>query len=292
MKNNHRLYYFLALITIIIWSSTFISTKILLTVLSPTEILVYRFILAYLLMFLVYPHIHPIENLKNELKLVLAGISGGSLYFLSENYALGFSLASNVSLLVSTAPILTAFVAHIFLKNEKVKKTVVFGGAVAFVGVALIIFNGKFILKLNPLGDMLAILSALSWAFYSVIIKTLKTRYSSYYITRKIFFYTLLTIIPVLFFSPVSFNPRPLLDWKIALNLVFLAVFASCAAYVVWNKVVWAFGAVKSSNFIYLIPLFTMLESTLFLHEALTVYSITGALLIFTGVYITSRIRL
>jgi len=289
MKQTHRLYYILAIATIVIWSSTFISTKILLGVFTPVEILVYRFTLAYLLMFVVYPHVHRPESLKTELKIALAGLTGGSLYFVAENYALRYSLASNVALLVSTAPILTAIAAHVFLKNEKITRNIIVGCIVAFAGVALVIFNGKFILKLNPLGDFLAVLSAVSWAAYSVIIKKLETKYSTYYITRKIFFYTLVTIVPVMFLSPVSFDLRPLLDWKIALNLVFLTVFASCVAYVVWSKVIWAFGATKANNFIYFIPLLTIFESALLLNERLTVFALTGAALIFAGVYITSR---
>ncbi len=289
MKQTHRLYYILAIATIVIWSSTFISTKILLDVFTPIEILVYRFALAYLLMFFVYPHVHRPESFKTELKIALAGLTGGSLYFVAENYALRYSLASNVALLVSTAPILTAIAAHIFLKNEKITRNIVVGCAVAFAGVALVIFNGKFILKLDPLGDFLAVLSAVSWAAYSVIIKKLDTKYSTYYITRKIFFYTLLTVIPVMFLSPVRFDLKPLLDPKIALNLVFLTVFASCVAYVVWSKVIWAFGATKANNFIYFIPLLTIVESAFLLKERLTLFALAGAALIFAGVYITSR---
>ena len=289
MEKPKARYYILALLTILIWSSTFISTKVLLSVLSPVEILVYRFGFAYLLMFLVYPHVHRIESVKTEVKVALAGLMGGTLYFMAENYALKFSLASNVSLLVSTAPILTAVAAHVFLDNEKITRNIIVGGAIAFAGVGLVIFNGKFILRLNPVGDILAILSALSWAVYSIIIKKLNSKYSTFYITRKIFFYTLITVIPFMFLSPVRTDLRPLLDWKIAGNLLFLTLFASCGAYVVWSKVIWAFGATKANNFIYFIPLLTMLASTLILDEPLTAFALAGASLIFAGVYITAR---
>jgi Permeases of the drug/metabolite transporter (DMT) superfamily len=289
MKLNATRYYILAVLTVIIWSSTFIATKILLGAFTPIEILVYRFVLAYLLMFLVYPHIHRPESLKTELTLLFAGILGGSLYFVAENYALRYSLASNVSLLVSTAPILTAVLAHFFLASEKIRRNAVIGCLVAFSGAALVIFNGHFILKLNPLGDLLALVSSLSWAGYSILIRRLETRRSGYYITRKIFFYTLLTIVPVLFFAPVSFNLTPLLDWKLSLPLLFLTLFASCGAYVVWNKVIWGLGATKANNFIYFIPLLTLSESAILLSEPLTGFALAGAALIFAGVYITSR---
>ncbi len=289
MKQSKARYYIFAVITIVIWSSTFISTKILLDTLSPIEILVYRFTLAYLLMFLVYPHVHRPESLKIELTVFFAGLTGGSLYFLAENYALSFSLASNVSLLVSTAPILTSIAAHFFLKNEKITRNVIVGGLVAFAGAALVIFNGKFILKLNPLGDFLAVASALCWAVYSVIIKRMRSRYSTFYITRKIFFYTIITMIPVLFFSPVRLDIRPLMNLKVAVNLLFLTLFASCMAYVVWSKVIQALGATKANNFIYFIPLLTLVASSVILHESLTVFALAGAALIFAGVYLTSR---
>ena len=289
MKSRTMSYYLLAIITVIVWGSTFISTKILLTAFTPVEILVYRFLLAWLLLFIVYPHVHKPEGLKIELQLLAAGISGGSLYFLAENYALHFSLASNVSLLVSTAPIFTAIGAHFFLKDEKLSIKTIAGALIAFVGAALVVLNGKFILKLNPVGDILAIASAVSWSVYSIIIKRLHSQYSTYYITRKIFFYTILTILPVLFFSPVRFDFSPFLNWKMSLNLLFLTVFASCGAYVVWTRVIGGLGATRANNFIYFIPFLTLIESAIFLAEPLTPFAIAGAALIFLGVYITAR---
>lgn len=289
MKSPKSTAYLFAVLTVIVWSSTFISTKVLLSVFTPVEILVYRFAFAYLLMFILHPHVHRPESLKTELKLLFAGVTGGSLYFVAENYALKFSLASNVSLLVSTAPILTAIVAHLFLKNEKITRNAVVGAIVAFAGAALVILNGEFVLKLNPAGDFLAVLSALCWAVYSIIVRDIDSKYSTYYVTRKIFFYTLITIIPLLFIAPVRLDFAPLLDWKIAFNMVFLTLFASCAAYAAWSKVIWAIGATRANNFIYFIPLLTLVESATFLGEKLTPFALTGAALIFAGVYVTGR---
>jgi drug/metabolite transporter (DMT)-like permease len=289
MKTGKSTTYILAILTIIVWSSTFISTKILLKAFTPIEILFYRFILAYFLMFLVYPRVHRPESLKIELKLLFAGITGGSLYFVAENYALQYSLASSVSLLVSLAPILTAVGAHFFLKDEKLKKNTIVGAIVAFLGAALVIFNGRFILNLNPVGDLLAILSAVAWAVYSIIIRNLGSKHSTYYITRKIFFYTILTILPVLIFSPLRLDFKPFLDPVMSVNLLFLTLFASCAAYVAWSKVIWTLGATKANNFIYFIPLLTLVESGMFLSETITPFALVGAALIFAGVYLASK---
>ena len=291
MKRGIGVTYAIAALVIAIWGSTFISTKVLLASFTPVEILVYRFALAYLVMLAVYPRFHRPEKWQTEIKLALAGISGGSLYFLAENFALRFSYASNVSLLVSTAPILTAILAHFLLKGERLQRRSLAGAAIAFAGAALVILNGAFVLRLNPAGDALAILSALSWAIYSVLIRGLDTKYPSYYVTRKIFFWTLVTTIPFLFAFPVRLDFRPLLDPKIALNLAFLALFASSLAYVAWNRVIWSLGATKANNLIYFVPPVTLAESALLLDEPLTPFALIGAALIFVGVYITSARR-
>ncbi len=279
--------YALAGLVIAIWGSTFISTKILLAAFTPVEIIVYRFAAAYLVMFALYPRFHKPESLKTEITLALAGISGGSLYFLAENFALDYSFASNVSLLVSTAPILTAILAHFFLNGERLGKRAVVGAVIAFAGAGLVILNGKFVLKLNPLGDFLAVLSALSWAVYSVLVRNLDTKRSPYYVTRKIFFWTLVTTAPVLLVSPVRFDLSPLLEPAIFCNLAFLVCFASSLAYVAWNHVIWSIGATKANNLIYFIPLFTLAESVIFLAEPLTPFAIAGAVLIFAGIFVT-----
>ncbi len=283
--------YVLAVGTIVIWSSTFIATKVLLRFFTPIEILVYRFFLAWLLMFLVYPRVHRPESIKNELKMILAGLTGGTLYFVAENWALSYSLASNVSLLVATAPIMTSILAHFMTRTERITRHTAAGGLAAFIGTVLVIFNGAFILKLNPLGDSLALISALSWALYSIIIRGMASRYSTLYNTRKIFFYTLVTVIPVLFFQRPRFDFTPFLDWKVSANLLFLTLFASCAAYVFWTKVVQTLGATRANNFIYFIPLLTLAGSALVLGEPLTLWAVCGAGLIFTGVWITGRGR-
>lgn len=85
---------------------------------------------------------------------VAAGLCGGSIYFITENTALGITLASNVSLIICTAPILTAFLSLLFYRGEKIKPNLIYGSVMALIGVAFVVFNGSFLLKINPLGDM------------------------------------------------------------------------------------------------------------------------------------------
>ena len=179
--------YIIAVAVITVWSTTFVSTKILLHSLSPEEIMFYRHVLAYLVLLAAYPHRHPSGGFREELLFAGAGIFGSTLYFLTENYALKYSMASNVGLLLATTPMLTAIVARFLTTREPFNRQLAAGFCIAFLGVFLVIFNGHFILKLHPIGDFLAIAAALSWAFYSTLVKKIGNRYNGIYITRKIF---------------------------------------------------------------------------------------------------------
>lgn len=288
MKKNTG-YYFVAVFVIFIWSITFISTKVLLKNLNPIEIMFYRYVIAYLTLIIAYPKIHKSSGLREELLFIGAGLFGGTFYFLAENYALKFSLASNVGLLVTAAPLLTAIMAHIFMKEEKVNKRWYFGALIAFIGVFLVMFNGSFVLKLNPIGDFLAILAAFSWAVYSILIKVIGAKYNGIYITRKIFFYSILTMIPALLLTDFRWDNYILFNKSIVFNILFLGVLASSICFVLWNKVILHIGAVKSNNFIYLIPVVTMISSAIILNEAIKPITVIGGILIIFGVYVSEN---
>ena len=247
--------YIIAVAVITVWSTTFVSTKILLRSLSPEEIMFYRHVLAYLVLLAAYPHRHPSGGFREELLFAGAGIFGSTLYFLTENYALKYSMASNVGLLLSTTPMLTAIVARFLTTGEPFNRQLAAGFCIAFLGVFLVIFNGHFILKLHPIGDFLAIAAALSWAFYSTLVKKIGNRYNGIYITRKIFFYAIVTMLPVLVFGDFRYDFSRLCQPSTYLNLIFLGVIASSLCFLIWSKIIWKIGPVAVNNFIYLMPL-------------------------------------
>ena len=170
MKGNSTAGHLSALLTIIIWGTTFISTKILLVDFQPVEILFFRFIMGLLALLLVYPRRLQGTNSHQELTFAAAGLCGICLYYLLENIALTYTMASNVGVIISVAPFFTAILSHLFLKEEKPHTSFFIGFVVAMTGIALISFNGSK-LELNPTGDLLALLAALIWACYSVLTK-------------------------------------------------------------------------------------------------------------------------
>lgn len=283
---KNYIYHLIAILTVGIWGLTFISTKVLIEHgLSPQEIFLLRFLMAYLGIWFISPRKLFADNWKDELWLLWGGVTGGSFYFFTENTALEITLATNVAFIVCTAPLLTTILSLLIYKKEKVTAGLVGGSLLALVGVALVVYNGHFILKISPLGDFLTLLAAFSWAFYSLIMKKMSGRYRTTFITRKIFFYGILTILPAFILHPWQFSLSGLWQPAVWMNLLFLGVLASLVCFVVWNIILKQLGTVRASNYIYLNPLFTLIGSAVLLDEQFTVMSLMGAMLILGGVY-------
>lgn len=289
LRNKETWFHLIAVLTVCIWGSTFIATKTLINQgLTPVEIFTYRFSLAYLCL-LAFCHQKLMANTwRDEGLFLLAGLTGGSLYFISENSALEITMASNVSLIVCTTPVLTVLLSSFFFK-EKLRKDFIAGSLVALSGVTLVVFNGSVFLKLNPLGDCLTLLAALSWAFYSLILRQMGNKYSTLFITRKVFFYGLITMILYLPFAPSSFHLERLCYPLVYGNLLFLGIVASMLCYLSWNACVRIIGASRASNYLYINPLVAVWASHLFLSEPITPTALLGAGLIIGGVYIVEK---
>lgn len=193
MQYSKPLFIFIALFTVTMWGLTFVSTKSLINAgMTPFDIFMSRFAIAYVCILAIYHKKFRANSLRDELFFASMGLTGGSLYFMTENTALGITFASNVAMLISTTPLLTLFAGHFMIKT-KITGRAIAGGLIALVGVALVVYNGAVNFGINPLGDLLTILAAICWAVYCVQIKQIDGKYSNLFITRKVFFYGLVT---------------------------------------------------------------------------------------------------
>lgn len=274
-----------AIFTVIIWGETFVSTKILLNNgLEPPDIFFFRFILAYACIWIISPKKLMADSWKDELIFVFLGISGGSLYFLAENTALEYSTASNVAILVGSAPLLTALMVGIFYKEERMKLKQLAGSLIAFVGMALVILNGQLVLHINPLGDTLAVCAAAVWGLYSLVIRKVSGRYKVRFITRKVFFYGLVTML--IYFAavrPLQFDSAVWSKPAVWGNVLYLGLVASLGCFIAWNWVLKELGTVRPTNLIYGQSFCTMLIAAIFLGEKITLMAIGGTVLLVLG---------
>jgi len=286
MKNQTSIGHLSALLTVTIWGTTFISTKVLLVDFEPVEILFFRFIMGFLALLAACPRRLAETSRKQELSFAAAGLCGVCLYYLLENIALTYTMASNVGVIISVAPFFTAILAHLFMKSgERLSGYFFVGFVVAMAGIVLISFNGSR-LELNPLGDILAFLAAFVWACYSILTKKISGYgYPVLLTTRRIFFYGILFMIPSLFFFDFRLDLSRLANTTCLLNFLFLGLGASALCFVTWNFAVKILGAVRTSIYIYMTPVITILTSVLILKEPVTAMSAAGAALTVAGLF-------
>lgn len=284
-KLPNHLYFFVALLVVAIWGETFVSSKVLLTEgMMPADIFFYRFTLAYLCMAMLSHKQFLAKNAKDELKFLALGLSGGSLYFLTENMALKYSTASNVAIIVGTTPMMTALLLACFYKDERMNIRQIQGSFIAFAGLVMVVLNGQFALHLNPLGDALALGASITWGVYSLCMKSLSQQYDVRFITRKVFGYGLLTILPWFFFvQPLQTNLAILGKSVVWMNLLYLALVASLLCFLTWNWVLPRLGVVKATNVVYTQCAFTMVISAWVLGERITWFAIAGTAVLIAG---------
>ena len=237
-----------------------------------------------------YPKKFKLLDRKQEWYFILAGITGVTLYFLLENIALTYTLASNVGVIVSINPFFTALFAHFFLKKEKLESRFFKGFLVAMIGILLINFNSSKVLMLNPIGDILAVFAAIVWAVYSTLIKKISEfKYNIILVTRKVFFYGIIFMIPALFIYDFKINLNRFSELNNLLNIIFLGIGASALCFGTWNYCVKVLGVVKTSVYIYLVPIVTLLTSAIILREKITFLSLLGTIVTLGGLVILEK---
>lgn len=289
-KKNSTIGHLAALFTVVVWGTTFISTKVLLSDFKPVEILFFRFVMGLIALFCLYPHRLKGTSRKEELSFAAAGLCGICLYYLLENIALTYTLTSNASVIISVAPFFTALIACFILKTgEKPSWQFFLGFVVAMAGIILISFNGVK-LEVNPFGDFLSLLAALVWACYSNLTKKIATfGYNLVQTTRRIFTYGIIFMLPVMLLSDFNWDLTRFANPVYLLNIIFLGLGASAICFLTWNFAVGVLGAVTTTIYIYLMPVVTIITSVIVLDEPVTVMSATGTVLTIAGLVISQQ---
>lgn len=290
--NKTLIAHILATITVTTWGVTFISTKVLLESFSPIAILIMRFALGYLSLWLFKPKIMPFMGLKNEFIMLLAGICGITLYFLFENIALTYTYASNVGIIIAIVPFLTAMMGVLIMRDALPSKVFFVGFIIAMSGIAMISLNGSENVGLNPFGDFLTLFAALVWSIYSNILRIIaRFGRDNLLVTRRIFFYGIIFMIPAALIMGLEIDLAALKAPENFLNLIFLGVGASALGFVMWGMVVNTLGAVKTSVYLYSSPIITTVASALILKEEVSLITAVGISLTLAGLILSGKER-
>lgn len=294
MKQSTLIYHLTAFLVVAIWGSTFVCTKILLVNgLTAAQIFTLRFIIAYVLLLAFSLTRRSFrcwaDTWRDELIMAALGLTGGTLYFLTENSAMNYTTTTNTSLIVCCCPLFASLLIGWFYRSERMRPVQVAGTLMAVLGVTAVVLNGRFVLHLSPMGDALALGANLCWAVYSLLMIPANKRYDAVFITRKVFFYGLLFMIPYFLLFPETPALSVLRRGDILLNLFFLGSIASMACFLAWTWVMDKLGAIVATNYVYLNPLVTIIFAWWILNEQITPWFLVGTVLILLGMYLADK---
>lgn len=286
------LYHLLAFFVAAVWGVSFVSTSKLLDAgIQPTEIYIIRFVIAYLVILALTFRKLMSDSLKDEALFMICGLCGGSIYYIGENTALQYTLVTNVSLLVTLSPIITVLLTKMMYKTEQLSKGFIVGSIIAFIGVACVIFNSSFNIEVKPLGDLLSIFAAVSFAIYCIVVKKLNARYDTLFISRKIFFYGVVTALPFLTFQDHFMDFAILKEPVVWMHILFLGVVCSMLAFILWNEAINKLGASRASNYLYFSPVITLIASVWLLNENVSIVGYIGCALTIGGVIVSEKVK-
>ena len=279
--------YIFAITVVVIWAMTFVSSKVLLEDFTPIEVLFDRFVIATLALLILRPKALKFTSFKGELFCALSGLFGITLYFVAENTALTLSNASNVSLIVSTAPIFVAIGALIRNRKQKLGFNLILGFILAMIGIACISFS-SLKLELNPLGDLIALSCAIVWALYSLCVdEATNMGIKTLDLTIKTFLYATFLTVPLMGIYGYEIKFEALLKPINICNYLFLSLLASAFSFILWTKANHFLGIVKTNICLYAVPAVTAVGAVLIIDEKLTIFNFIGMVLAIAGTVIS-----
>ena len=273
-----------------IWGVNLVAVKYLLNDLSPVNVILIRFITGSLLLFLLLFFLEDVKvPVRDIWRLTLLGAVGIALYQFLFTFALKYTSAVNVGILINMSPIYGGFLSSLF-GYEKFMKKRIFAIIVGFAGVYILMTKGDWIFFMNGdiAGTVLALAASLSWALYTILSKPLLQKHSPLKVTA----YSMAAGSILLgFFVPSFFNPQELgrlssTGWLI---IVFSIIFSIVVAFFLWYRGVARIGASRTMIYQYCVPAFGAIAAYFVLGETLHYSQLIGGSIIFVSVWLARR---
>ncbi|MBQ9329326.1 MAG: DMT family transporter [Solobacterium sp.] len=277
------------LTSIVIWSASFIATKIAYRAFSPLLLCVVRFLIASILLFVIRivtgTHRPLVKNDRRN--VFLSALCGITIYYLLENTGVYLTSAGNASIITAVYPIATILIGAVVF-HERVPSAQVIG--------ILIAIGGIVVLTIDPVGEggrnamignLLMIFNGFMWGMYNYLTQRVSEETSTYDLTFYQAVIGTVLFLPVMVFElPLSIGP---IDHSVLLAIGFLSAFCSVAAYFLYNYGLRGVSAGTAASLLNLMPVFGLVFSSLILHEPILPRQILGAGLVILGVITASH---
>ncbi|MDP4174441.1 MAG: DMT family transporter [Bacteroidota bacterium] len=285
--------YWKPLLAVIFWGASFIATKIALNELSPMAIILLRLVFAIVLLVLFSLYKKESFTLKPRIHgwiFILALVAVFHLWI--QVTGLKYTSASNTGWIVGLSPVFMAILGILFFK-EFLRLIQTFGILIAFLGLVLLISKADFsnLNFISNKGDFMVLASSFTWSLYSIINKRIAIDYSPMLTTLFLFVFMALLISPFVINSAVvlAILHLSLRSW---ISIVFLGIFCSGIAYVLWAQSLKEMESAKVGAFLYFEPFITVFTAWLFLKEVITPLMLLSGFIITLGVVLVNSKKL
>ena len=282
---NNLFKYWKPIVAVCFWGASFIATKIALSQLSPVNIIFFRLVLASILLSIIALYTKRSFSIKlnsHGFIFILALIAVFHLWI--QVTGLKFTSASNTGWIIGTSPVFMAILGF-FVFSEQFTLFKVAGIVIAFFGLVLLISKGDFssIDLISNKGDFLILASAITWSVYSMVNKKITISYPP--LMTILFQFIMMVIILI----PFNINKSTIkivlqLSAEIWIALLFLGLFCSGIAYVLWAQSLKEMESAKVGAFLYFEPFITVVAAWSILNENISLLTILSGLTITIGV--------
>jgi drug/metabolite transporter (DMT)-like permease len=271
----------------VFWGASFVANTIALKSIGPIEIASLRFFIAaplLLVITLLWKGRDIFKFDKKDLGIfIIMALAGVTFQYVFQVSAQDYTTATNASLLINTSVFFIMFLGAVFLR-EKLTWWKIVGAIVGFAGVAVLLGNFTFNLSGHVIGDILIIVSAFLWAVYSIYGKKVADKYHPLTVLNYVFIIGTIGLIPFYLFTPhSSVTSIPAVAWA---AILFLSLFCSIFAYVIYNIALEKMDASRVAVYIYFVPLSTIVLSMIVIHESITTTTLGGGLMVLLGMYL------
>lgn len=275
------------LITVFFWGTSFIFVKVGLEEIPPVTLALLRFAIAVPILFLLMRRSGvPLVGDNEWGPLLFLGLTGITLYHLFQNVGMGYTSASESSVIIASNPVFIALFSRILL-GEKLSKVKATGILIAFSGVVLVVLrDGIAFERSSFLGDLICLGSVFSWVAYSLYTKKRLLRSSAIEITAYSSLFGMMFLAPVALATEGIVIPVSPLSW---LSLIMLGVFSSAVGYLLWNRALSDIAASEAGSYLFLIPVIASVFAFVFLGERLDGLFFAGSALVILGLVLSTR---
>lgn len=271
-----------------LWSVNFIIARGLSESIPPISLAFWRWVVAVVvfLPFALKPLITEWDILKKNIPYLSITSLLGITIFNTLIYLAGHSTtAINLSLISITFPIFIVILSRIFFRELiTIKKGI--GIIIVAIGVIMLITKGDFSRLLNlsfSIGDVWMLLAAIIFAIYSILLKQKPKQLSIWALQLSTFIMGLIFLFPFFVWEHVTVTPV-VFDTKIISSILYVGIFASLSAFVLWNKAIVAVGPSKAGMIYYTLPLFSGFAAHIFLQENISIIQFYSMVLIVSGI--------